>query len=111
MMEEQIILERIYDELVKVRYLLEIAIRSELKKEIEKIVTTDERRKIYALLDGFSNTEEISKKAGVSQRAVQLLVKELVDAGFVVVEKRGYPKRVFDYIPPEWRVSNVSERK
>jgi DNA-binding transcriptional ArsR family regulator len=111
MAEEQNILEKIYGELVNVRHLLEIAIRNELKKEIEKTVTTDERRKIYVLLDGFSSTEEISKKAGVSQRAVQLLVKELADAGFVIMERRGYPKRVFDYIPSGWRVSDVPERK
>jgi predicted transcriptional regulator len=62
-------------------------------------------------LDGFSSTEQIAQRAGVSQRSVQLLVKELVDAGLVVMERRGYPKRVFDYIPSEWRVSNVPERK
>jgi DNA-binding transcriptional ArsR family regulator len=111
MSEQQNILEMVYNELVNVRYLLEIAIRGELKKEIERVVTTDERRKIYVLLDGFSSTEQIAQKAGVSQRSVQLLVKELVDAGLVVIEKRGYPKRVFDYIPSEWRVSNVPEGK
>ena len=111
MSEQQNILEMVYNELVNVRHLLEIAIRGELKKEIERVVTTDERRRIYVLLDGFSSTEQIAQRAGVSQRSVQLLVKELVDAGLVVMERRGYPKRVFDYIPSEWRVSNVPERK
>jgi len=101
-------LEKVYDELVKVRHLLEILVRDELKKAVESIATTNERRKIYALLDGLSSTEEIAQRAGISQRAVQLLVKDLLDAGLVSLEKRGYPRRTFDYVPSEWRIGDVS---
>jgi DNA-binding transcriptional ArsR family regulator len=105
--KEQHLVEKVYDELTTVRRLLEILVRSCLKKDIESIVTTKERRKVYTLIDGFSATEEIAQKAGVTQRAVQLIIKDLADAGLVAAEKRGYPKRVFDYIPSEWRVNNV----
>lgn len=105
--KEQHLVEKVYDELTTVRHLLEILMRSYLKKDIESIATTMERRKVYTLIDGFSSTEEIAQKAGVTQRAVQFMIKDLSDAGLVSVEKRGYPKRVFDYIPSEWRVNNV----
>jgi len=108
MSELKNLLEKVYEELVKVRYLLEIMVRDELKKAVESIATTNERRRIYALLDGLSSTEEIAQRAGVSQRAVQLLVKDLLYAGLVSLEKRGYPRRTFDYVPSEWRISDVS---
>ena len=66
-----------YEELTTVRHLLEMLLRSYLKKDIESIATAMERRKAYALMDGFSSTEEIAQNAGVTQRAVQLIIKDL----------------------------------
>jgi len=102
------VLEELHAEMVKVRHLLEIMVRDQLKKSLEQSVTTEERRRIYVLMDGISGTDEIAQRAGVSQRSVQLLVKDLLDAGLVSLEKRGYPRHTFDYIPPEWRIQNVS---
>jgi DNA-binding transcriptional ArsR family regulator len=108
MSEEQKVLEELYGEMVKVRRLLEIVVRDQLKKWLEQSLTTEERRKIYFLMDGISGTEEIAQKAGVSRRSVQLVMKDLLDAGLISLEKRGYPRRIFDYIPSEWRIQNVS---
>jgi DNA-binding transcriptional ArsR family regulator len=108
MSEEQKILEEVHRELVRVRHLLEIMVRDELKKALEQSLTTQERRKIYVIMDGLSGTEEIAQKAGVSQRSAQLLVKELLDSGLVSLERRGYPRRTFDYVPSEWRIQNVA---
>ena len=107
---EQQLLEKVYEELTTVRHLLEILLRSYLKKDIETIATTTERRKVYTLIDGFSGTEEIAQKAGVTQRTVQLIIKDLLDAGLVMMERRGYPKRIFDYVPHEWRSNNVTRQ-
>jgi len=96
--------EKIIEELIKIRNLIERMARQDLKRELEAVATTAERRKIWSLLDGISGTDEIAAKAGVSQRAVQLLVKDLMDADMVTLEKRGYPKRRFDYIPSDWKV-------
>ena len=97
--------EKILEELIKIRSLLERMARNALKQELEALATTTERKKIWTLLDGLSSTEEIARKANVTQRTVQIFVKELSDADLVIVEKRGYPKRKFDYIPSDWRVS------
>jgi len=59
---------------------------------------------MWALFNGLLNTEEIAKKVGVTQRAVQIFVKELRAKEWVVTKKRGYPKRRFDYIPSDWNV-------
>ncbi len=102
------LLNKLYFEVINVRRLLEFIARSELKKSIELVATTEERRKVYCLLDGFSSTEQIAQKAGVSQRSVQLAVKDLTNAGLVTAEKRGFPKRIFDYVPSEWGIINGS---
>lgn len=101
----QEVLERIYEEILKVRHLLEIAVRDELKRELEAIATSRERRVVWTLCDGVSSTNEIAQKARISQRAVQVFIKELMVADLITLEKRGHPKRRFDYIPSDWRVS------
>lgn len=103
--EESEIQEKIFEELVKVRSLLERMAREELKRELEQVATTQERRKVWALLDGVSGTDEIASKACVTQRAVQMFVKDLMDADLITLEKRGYPKRKFDFIPSNWKVA------
>jgi predicted ArsR family transcriptional regulator len=96
--------ERIYEELIKIRELLERLARKELKEDLEKVATTKERRKIWALCDGMTSTSEIATKAGVSQRAVQIFLNELQARDLITFEKRGYPKRKYDYIPSDWEV-------
>jgi DNA-binding HxlR family transcriptional regulator len=98
----QEMLMSIYDEIVKVRQLLEMTLKDKIEKELEKILTTKERKMVWALSDGLMDTKTIAKKAGVSQRAVQQTVKDLQIADFLVVERRGYPKRKFNYVPYDW---------
>jgi len=99
----------LYEEVVKIRQLLEMTVKDNLKKELEKIVTTKERKMIWALSDGFTDTKAIARKIGISQRAVQITVKELQDAELLVVERRGFPKRKFDYVPSEWKYEKKGE--
>jgi len=78
------------DELSKIIQLLEILTRNALKEELERIATTSERKRIWALCNGLRSTEEIAK--------------ELWKVDLITIEKRGYPKRRFDYIPSDWDV-------
>lgn len=99
----------LYEEIIKIRQLLEISVKDNLRKELERILTTKERKMVWALSDGFMDTQAIAEKAGISQRAVQIIVKDLQNADFLVIERRGFPKRKFDYVPPEWRYHTGSE--
>lgn len=92
------------EEVSKIRQLLEMLTRNVLKEELERIATTEERKRIWALCDGLRSTEEIAKEVGVTPRTVQRFVKELREADLITVEKRGYPKRRFDYIPADWGI-------
>jgi predicted deacetylase len=99
----------LYEEIIKIRQLLEMTVKDNLRKELERILTTKERKIVWALSDGFMDTQTIAEKAGISQRAVQITVKDLQNVDFLVIERRGFPKRKFDYVPPEWRYHIISE--
>ena len=99
---EEIIVE-VLNELTKIRQLLLILVEDALKKKLEKVATTKERKKMWSLLDGTLSTEEIAKRVNVTVRAVQIFVKELKEMDLVIIEKRGYPKRRFDYVPLDWK--------
>lgn len=99
----------IYEEIVKIRQLLEMTVKDALKKELEKVLTTKERKMVWALSDGFTDTKTIAKEVGISQRAVQITIKDLQNVDLLVVEKRGFPKRKFDYVPSKWKYKKKSE--
>lgn len=99
----------LYEEIVKIRQLLEMTFKNDLKTELEKILTTKERKTIWVLSDGFTDTKTIAKKSGISRRAVQIAIRDLRDADLLVVERRGFPKRKFDYVPSEWQREKVEE--
>jgi len=103
MNEESLI--KLYEEITRIRQLLELLARDGIKRELEQLATSDERKKVWALCSGFMSTTEISQKVTISQRAVQMFLKELQEADLITIKKRGYPKRKFDYIPSGWEVS------
>lgn len=94
----------IYEELTKIRKLLELLARDSIKGELERITTTDERKKVWALCNGNNNTTDIAQKVSISLRAVQIVLKDLQEAGLVTAVRRGYLKRTYDYVPPGWEV-------
>lgn len=103
-MSNEVVVEKLYEELARIRSLLEILASDKINRMLESVATTKERQVIWASLDGLSSTEEISKRIGISQRAVQLFVKELLERDLVYIEKRGFPKRKFEHVPSEWRI-------
>jgi len=100
-------MEKMAAEMGNVRRLLEILARDSLRKELETVATTPERRRIYALCDGITSNEDIAKKSGLSVRAVQDVVKKLVELDLVIMAKRGVPKRRFEWVPSEWRLEQA----
>jgi len=109
-MSEKVLLG-LYDEIVKIRQLMEMTVKDTLEKELEKILTTKERKMVWALSDGFTDTNTIAEKVGISQRAVQIVVKDLQNADLLIVVRRGFPKRKFDYVPSKWEYEKKGESK
>ncbi len=94
----------IYEELLNIRYLLEVIASHDLKARLEEILTTPERKKVWNLCNGSISTSELAKRAGLTPRAVQIIVKELAEKDMVSMLRRGVPKRRFDYIPSDWEM-------
>ena len=97
-------IEEVFEEVSKIRKLLEILLRENIKEELEIVATTPERKKIWVLCDGSTNTKGIAKEVGMSLRAVQTTIKELKDHDLIKHEKGGYQQRIFDYIPYDWSI-------
>lgn len=95
---------KLIDEVSKIRQLVELLAKEVIRKDLEDLATTTGRKKLWALCDGSLNTEELAQKANVSQRTVQVFVKKLKESDLIFLERRGYPKRRFDYIPSDWGI-------
>lgn len=102
MYNEKVVMEEIREEITKIRTLLEFIARGNLKEELEKVASTPERKRIWTLCNGSLNTQEIAEKIGRTQRMVQQFIKELGGIDLIEAERRGYPKRRFDYVPSDW---------
>ena len=99
MLDDKTVLQ-LFEEITKIRQLLEILAKDKLKKEIESVATTFERKKCWNLMDGNNNTNEIAEKVNISQRAVQRFIKELQEKDLVITIKRAFYKRKYDFLFP-----------
>lgn len=95
--------ESVLEELIGIRRVLEFLAEDKLRTYLDGIISTDQRQKMWSLLDGNYSTTEIANKSGITPRAVQLFIKELQQLDLILMVKRGYPKRKLDYVPLEWR--------
>lgn len=92
----------VLNELKAIRQILEIQSREPLRREIERVATTPERKEMWRLCDGSLSNEEIAKQINVTLRSVQYFVQDGIAIGVLTQVKRGTPQRKMDYIPPEW---------
>jgi len=92
----------VINELRKISKLLTFAYSDKKESELEKIVTTDERKVFWVLIDGHRNSDEISEISGASARSVQRFQKLAQEAGLINNPKRKPASKIFDYVPPAW---------
>jgi hypothetical protein len=74
-------------------------------QQIEKIVSTNERKAVWFLCNGKLTREGIVRKSGVSLRTVTTFIDLAKTLGLLEEEKEkgGHPWRVIDYAPSEWK--------
>lgn len=91
--------------LKELRLILKVLILSNsgaIEKELSKIATTNERKKMWVLIDGKNMPKDIATKAGVTQMAVSNFLNACRTAEFIEYAKGEPPKRTLNYVPPEW---------
>lgn len=95
--------EEILKELKKISKIITISNGSSIERELSKYATSDDRKKIWVLIDGNRNSDQISKEIGVTKRAVDMALQSFENASLIEERKYGVPpKRVVDYVPAEW---------
>lgn len=94
--------EALLKELKKVSKILTIANSSIIETELSKIAGTNERKKMWLLLDGKRMPNNIAKDAGVSAMAVSYFLNAGKVAELIDYEKGKPPTRALDYVPPSW---------
>lgn len=93
--------EEILKELRKLTKIITISNGKNLESELEKYATSGDRKKIWVLIDGKKQADEISKIIGITKRAVDIFLKILEDAGLVERPFNKPPMRILDYVPAE----------
>lgn len=89
-------------ELKKVTKILTLANASTIENELAKIAGTDERKKMWLLLDGKRMANDVAKEVGVSTMAVSYFLNAGKVAELIDYERGKPPTRALDYIPPTW---------
>ena len=93
----------ILEELKRLTKIVTLANGINITKEIEKIATSDDRKKIWVLIDGENRSEDIAKIIKNTERSVNRFLNILEQVEFI--KKRHYgapPKKLVEYTPSEW---------
>jgi len=94
--------DAVLKELKKISKILTLANSSIIENELAKIAGTNERKKMWLLLDGKRMPTDIAKEAGVSAMAVSYFLNTGKVAELINYERGKPPTRALDYIPPSW---------
>jgi len=97
------LLKRISEDIAVIKRYARFQASSEISSILKVVAKTPERQEMWRLADGTHSNEHIAKRIGVTLRSVQYFVQEAEEAELIIMEKRGYPKRIANLIPLEWK--------
>ena len=73
-----------------------------LESHIGKYATTNKRKKIWVLIDGKRQVNDIAQVIGITPRGVNMFLKILEDASLIERPSNKSPIRIADYVPAKW---------
>ena len=95
-----------YDELLReirnMSRVLLLANAKVIEVELTKIATTNERKKMWVLMDGTRKPKDIAALVKVTPMAVSYFLSAGVAANLVDYRPGEAPRRAIDYVPPLW---------
>lgn len=94
--------EEILKELKKISKIITLSNGKVLENEIAKYASTNDRKKIWVLIDGIRQADEIVKISGITQAPVYKFLKILEDSSLIERQYGKPPQRLLDYVPAEW---------
>ena len=89
-------------ELRKISKILILANSAAVEKELSKIASTNDRKKMWILMDGKKMPADIAKETGVTTMTVSYFLNACIVAELVEYKRGEPPSRILDYIPPAW---------
>lgn len=89
-------------ELRKISKILLLANAKAVEEEIGNLANTEERKIVWVLMDGKLKVPEIIAKGKVSAATVSRFLTAGVASDLIEYEKGSAPKRILDYVPPDW---------
>jgi hypothetical protein len=89
-------------ELKKISKILLLVNASVIESELGKIATSDDRKRMWVLIDGVRMPKDIAIQLKVTDRAVRYFLDGLTAGGFIENAKGEPPKKILDYVPPSW---------
>jgi len=100
--ENSIIEEQILFELKKLNRIISLVNGSKLESELEKYISTDERKKVWTLINGERNVSDLINLSRLKRRSVYEFLEILENAALVQRRYSGCPTRMIDYVPATW---------
>ena len=102
-------------ELRKISKILILANAKAIENELSKYATTNERKKVWVLIDGERMSKDIAQLAGIKRRAVDVFLQTLETAELIENPRGKPPRKILDYVPPSWlelvKVEESKEKK
>jgi hypothetical protein len=89
-------------ELRKISKILILTNTGIIEKELSKIASTNDRKKMWVLIDGKRMPSDIAKEAGVTTMAVSYFLNAGVAADLIEYARGEPPLRALDYVPVSW---------
>lgn len=94
--------EAMLRELKKLSKILILANAGIVERELSKIASTNDRKKMWVLIDGKRMPGDIAKEAGVTAMAVSYFLNAGAATELIEYERGEPPRRILDYVPPSW---------
>lgn len=106
--------EEILKELKKISKIMTLSNGSIIEKELEKYATSEDRKKIWVLIDGIKQSDDIAKIIGKTKRVVDIFLQTLEGVSLVERHYNKPPIRSIEYVPISWVAllenSNIIEK-
>lgn len=94
--------EEILKELKKISKIITLSNGNSLETEIAQYASTDDRKKIWVLIDGIRQADDIVKTSGMTQAPVYKFLKILEESGLIERQHGKSPQRLLNYVPADW---------
>lgn len=89
-------------ELKKISKILLLTNATFIEKELGKIATSVDRKKMWVLIDSNRTPKQIAEQIGVTASAVRYFLRDAKAADFIEYGESDAPRKILDYVPPSW---------